>query len=407
MMTAGKTPRALPDRGGVVGSELLPIGRRVAYWRGRRKMSQQVFADRLGKSKSWVDKIERGARSLDKVSTIQDISTVLRIDRAVLLGRDVQLSDVDEQAEGVDRIRAALSTYVPPAAQVARNVEHAWITYQHARYPQLTGGLPELLIGTQRSYAHEPGPGRVPLVEAYRVTAALLVKLGAAELAWLAADRAMTVATGDPVLVAAAAVQLGQVLRATGRARSAVSTMRAAAYRIAPPDLDGAHAPRLSLCGALLVQAALAAARHGDDHATADLLDEAADLAARVGDGHDHDHHRTGFGPTAIAAARAVAALELGDAGEAVAWHEKTIGRDGWRWLPAEHRAAHLVDAARAYLQADDPATAGRVLLDADHTAPAEVRHRPAAREVLAEVTRNPDAPATVVQLSATLGVSA
>ena len=38
----------------------LPIGRRVAYWRTRRKMSQQVFADRLGKSKSWVDKVERG-----------------------------------------------------------------------------------------------------------------------------------------------------------------------------------------------------------------------------------------------------------------------------------------------------------------------------------------------------------
>src|SRR5205807_9742759 len=45
----------------------LPIGRRVAYWRGRRRMSQQVFADRLGKSKSWVDKVERGVR--DRKST--------------------------------------------------------------------------------------------------------------------------------------------------------------------------------------------------------------------------------------------------------------------------------------------------------------------------------------------------
>ncbi|MQA28059.1 MAG: helix-turn-helix domain-containing protein, partial [Micromonosporaceae bacterium] len=44
--------------------ETLPIGRRVAYWRQRRKMSQQVFADRIGKSKSWVDKVERGARRL-------------------------------------------------------------------------------------------------------------------------------------------------------------------------------------------------------------------------------------------------------------------------------------------------------------------------------------------------------
>ncbi|WP_343871410.1 helix-turn-helix transcriptional regulator, partial [Dactylosporangium roseum] len=48
----------------------LPIGRRVAYWRNRRKMSQQVFADRLGKSKSWVDKVERGVRRLDKFSVV-------------------------------------------------------------------------------------------------------------------------------------------------------------------------------------------------------------------------------------------------------------------------------------------------------------------------------------------------
>ena len=48
----------------------LPIGRRVAYWRTRRKMSQQVFADRLGKSKSWVDKVERGVRRLGKFSVV-------------------------------------------------------------------------------------------------------------------------------------------------------------------------------------------------------------------------------------------------------------------------------------------------------------------------------------------------
>ena len=45
-----------------------PVGRRVAYWRNRRKLSQQLFADRLGKSKSWVDKVERGVRRLRAAS---------------------------------------------------------------------------------------------------------------------------------------------------------------------------------------------------------------------------------------------------------------------------------------------------------------------------------------------------
>ncbi|MER5701002.1 helix-turn-helix domain-containing protein [Micromonospora sp. NPDC002296] len=397
-------------------SELLPVGRRVAYWRGRRKLSQQVFADRLGKSKSWVDKVERGVRSLDKVSTLQDIAAVLRIDTAILLGRDAQPAALTERAEGVERIRAALSTYeialgrqatrhpVLPADRLAREVAHAWVTYQHARYPQAIDLLPQLLTDAQRTHAEDPAAGRVSLVEAYRVATSLLVKLGEADLAWLAVDRAMATATGDRVLVSAAAVQLGQVLRASGRTRAAKSATLAAAYRIAPPDPDDGTPAELSLCGTLLVQAALAAARHGDDQATADLIGEAADMAARVGDGHDH--HRTAFGPTAVDLARAAAALELGNAHDAVAWHEKTTKRDAWRWLPVEHRAAHLLDAARAYLQADDPANAGRTLIDADRTAPAEIRHRPAGREVLAQVARDPHAPATIIQLAAALGVT-
>ena len=66
----------------------LPIGRRVAYWRGRRKMSQQVFADRLGKSKSWVDKVERGVLRLDKFSVVYEIADILQLDVQILLGRD-------------------------------------------------------------------------------------------------------------------------------------------------------------------------------------------------------------------------------------------------------------------------------------------------------------------------------
>ncbi|HEY0002872.1 MAG TPA: helix-turn-helix domain-containing protein, partial [Actinoplanes sp.] len=89
----------------------LPIGRRVAYWRGRRKMSQQVFADRLGKSKSWVDKVERGVRRLDKFSVVYEIADVLQVDVQLLLGKDVErrpeTQNCIDQVE-VEEIRAAL-----------------------------------------------------------------------------------------------------------------------------------------------------------------------------------------------------------------------------------------------------------------------------------------------------------
>ncbi|SCL57908.1 helix-turn-helix domain-containing protein [Micromonospora yangpuensis] len=391
----------------------LPVGRRVAYWRARRRLSQQVFADRLGKSKSWVDKVERGVRALDRVSTLQDVAAVLRIDTAVLLGCDARPVEVTTRAEELEGVRSALSRYeiplgrppgarpVLPADRMARQVAHAWTTFQYARYRHLLGLLPGLLTDVHHCHAADSAGGRVPLVQVYRVTAAVLVKLGEPDLAWLAADRAMTVATGDRTLVAAAAVQLGQVLRAAGRVRVAKSAMLAAAYRVAPPEHgDGPH---LSLCGTLLVQAALAAASDGDDSTTADLLDEAAALAAQVGDGLDH--HRTGFGPTAVALARTTAAVDLGDAGQAIAWHDSGIRRDGWRWLPTEHRAAHLIDTARAHLHTNDPHAAGRILAEADRTAPAEVRHRPAGRDLLARIAHEPDVPATITHLATRLGI--
>ncbi|MEV6692174.1 helix-turn-helix domain-containing protein [Micromonospora sp. NPDC051196] len=394
-----------------MAGDSVPIGRRVAYLRVRRKLSQQSFADRLGKSKSWVDKVERGVRSLERVSTIRDVAAVLRVDTATLLGRDVKPTELAERSEGVARIRAALATYemalgsrsrrdVMSPDLLAREVEHGWITYQYARYPHLVELIPALLAEVHRAQAHGPEAARVLVMEAYRLTAALLVKLGEVNLAWLAADRAMAAATGDRVLLACAAVQLGQVLRASARARS---VMLAAAYQIAPADLETGSPQELSLCGSLLVQAALIAAGAGDERVAGELLDESAEMAAQVGDGNDY--YRTAFGPTAVELARVAAAVELGDGPGAVSRHSEAVERDGWRWLPVEHRAAHLVDTARAYLQIDDQANAARLLIQADSIASAEVRHRPAARELLAQVARDPDAPATIAQLALDLGV--
>ncbi|MBM0204275.1 helix-turn-helix transcriptional regulator [Micromonospora sp. STR1s_5] len=384
----------------------MPIGRRVAYLRVRRRLSQQSFADRLGKSKSWVDKVERGVRSLERVSTIREIAAVLRVDAAALLGRDVQPAGVAERREGVAQIRAALSAYpmafgrptdreVMSPDRLAREVRHAWMIFQHARYPRLVELLPTVVTEVHRAHAQDPQAGRAAVVEAYRVTAALLVKLDEGSLAWLAADRAMSAAAGDRVLLACAAVQLGQVLRASARAGP---VMLAAASQIAPGTPE-----EMSLRGSLLVQAGLIAARAGDDRVVGELLDEAAELAAQVGDGQDH--YRTAFGPTTVELAWVAAAGDVGDGPQAVARHEKAIGRDGWRWLPVEHRAAHLIDAARAYLLTDDSANAARVLLRADSVAPAEIRHRPSARDVVAQVARDPTAPATITQLAINLGV--
>ncbi|MCX4473595.1 helix-turn-helix domain-containing protein [Micromonospora sp. NBC_01655] len=392
----------------------LPIGRRVAQWRARRRMTQQMLADRLGKSKSWVDKVERGVRALDRFSVIQDLAEVLRVDTTALLGRDARPA-TSTGVEGVDGVWAALGCYdmfpagqgrrpMVPVRELGRRVEHAWLTYQHAHYPQLVRLVPDLIGGARSAHTAAGDEVTGLLVQVYRVTASVLVKLGEPDVAWLAADRAVTVAAGDPVWTAVAAVPLGQALRGAGRGRLASAATIAAAHRITATVPHDASPTELALRGTLWVEAALAAASYRDARSVAEWIGQAAEIAERVDDGQDH--HRSGFGPAAVQVARVAAAVELGDGGEAVVRHEEAVRMNGWRRLPVEHRAAHLVDAARAYLQVGDLLRAGRVLTEADRIAPAEVRLRPLARTVIAEVARCRPVPAGVAHLATAIGLT-
>ena len=122
----------------------LPIGRRVAYWRARRRMSQQLFADQIGKSKSWVDKVERGVRRLDKFSVLYEIADVLKVDPQALFGgeshRQPDSVNCVDQVE-VEEIRAALENYdqvvaffEPPMVEqvsldeLRKAISYAWAT---------------------------------------------------------------------------------------------------------------------------------------------------------------------------------------------------------------------------------------------------------------------------------------
>ncbi len=64
-----------------------------------------------------------------------------------------------------------------------------------------------------------------------------------------------------------------------------------------------------------------------------------------------------------------------------------------------------VIDAARGFLRAGDPANTARVLLNAEQLAPYEVRRRPVGRDVLAEVARDPKAPAVIAELALSLGM--
>ncbi|MBG6104310.1 MULTISPECIES: hypothetical protein [Micromonospora] len=156
--------------------------------------------------------------------------------------------------------------------------------------------------------------------------------------------------------------------------------------------------------GTLLLQAALAAVGCGESRRADELTDRAAAVAANLR-GYDDQHH-TSFGPIAVELARVLVAASRGDAVEAVRRHPVIVRREAWRRLPAEYRGAYLVDVARAYLQVGDVRGAARAVVDADSVAPAEVRCRPLARTVIADVARAQPAPAGVARLANLVGLT-
>ncbi|GID50379.1 hypothetical protein Aca07nite_76540 [Actinoplanes capillaceus] len=235
----------------------LPLGRKIAYWRGRRKMSQQVFADRMGKSKSWVDKVERGVRRIDKFSVIYDIADVLQVDVLLLLGRDAvpmaEPSNCLSQVH-IEEIRAALERYdhmsaffqkspsSPSLPDLRQAVSQAWQTYQHAKYGMLARALPKLLQdGQTADSAHANSPHAQAaanlLGQIYQIASSVLRKVGEHELSWFAADRAIAVSqrsrdhllatlTSNQLLIGTAALTAPQHPLKVGRFQTVIDLSR-------------------------------------------------------------------------------------------------------------------------------------------------------------------------------------
>jgi transcriptional regulator with XRE-family HTH domain len=404
----------------------LPIGRRVAYWRTRRKMSQQVFADRLGKSKSWVDKVERGVRRLDKFSVVYEIADVLQLDVQLLLGKDPQrrpdsINCID-QVE-VEEIRAALERYdqisayfhappEPPALpEMRKAVGHAWLTYQHAKYGVLARALPKLLRDAQAADTALAGSSSSPdaahlLGEVYQIASSTLRKLGECELAWLAGDRSIAVAqrADDPLLAGTATYRVALALLSMGRARPALEVNVNIANRLATGDGSAPEPERLSVYGILLLQASMAAARIGDMATVRDLLAGAEEAAKLIGS--DQNHYWTSFGPTNVQLHRVATAVEMGEGRLAIDVHE-SMDIDAFGALMPERRAHHYLDVARGYALVGDVSKASEMLLEGDRLAPSEIRCRPLAREVLSDILRRTRGapPPPVAELAEHMGV--
>jgi transcriptional regulator with XRE-family HTH domain len=399
----------------------LTIGERVAWYRRRRGMSQEVLAGRVDRTVDWLSKVENNRIDLDRLSVIKSLADVLDVALADLVAEPSLMQwTSDSGMRTVPALRAALMDYrkvtpfgasasgvePPSVADLQHELSTLWEAYQAARFGYVTGRLPSLLAHAEAAVDAFTGSqldaARRVLGLAYQLAAVQLTKIGEADLAWIAADRGLSAAraAGDIVVIGTLLRSVTHALQATGRYREAVQLTSDAANYL-EPNLSKATPEMLSVYGTLFLAGSIAAARANDAITTRSFLQAADEAATRLG--QDANHLWTAFGPTNVAIHRVATAAELGDVQVAV-----DLGpRVDTTGLPMERRVRHALEVARAYSTWNRGDDALATLLDAEKMAPEQVRYHVMSRQlVLTWVRQNKTKPsATLVDLARRLDV--
>lgn len=373
-------------------------GERIAYHRKRLGLSQVEFAALIGRSDSWVSQVERGVRAVDRMSVLQTVAEVLGVNAAELSGTEHDDADAAERPEEVETMRLVLTGH-PAIAVVLGSQSHAltserlaelrelrdrtWLAVHGSRYvelaPLVASVIPELEQAVRvGGNAELTAAARGLLSDTYQAVAAAMAKLGAADAAWIAADRAAFAAEmlHDRLAVAASLFRMAHAfltLGETGQARAVAKTV------IEGLDQRAAREPlpeTLSLCGAFHLVLGIAAARDNDRLQAHWHLDRAREIADRLG--ADRNDFGTEFGPTSVSLHAVRVAVELGDGGEALDLARR-IESGG---LSAERQARYNIDLAQAHAMRRQIGEALRCLEEAERLTPEQTRTHRVARAV-------------------------
>lgn len=378
------------------------IGRRVRYWRERRHLDRQTFADRVGRSTSWLDKIESGERALVRLPMIERVAEVLSIEPEVLT--DTAAADRAEtcvDVSEVQAIRTALSAYpalggvttegLRPLATVLRQAEYLDLAWTTSRFTVVARHLPALIGEAQCHVLTAKGADQLDahrtLVTTYRLASSMLLKFEANHIAWLAADRAMhtAISTDDTWSLARATRSVARAMTASDQRTEAVTALLAMTDRMRPELTQDAD-NLLALFGMLFLAASITAAESEDTGMALAMHKEATAAAERLRP--SHATHNTFFGPTNVAIHRVAALVRLHESGPALEF-ARTIDPARVARLSPERKVNFLLDLVEAHASTADYPQAVRLLGQAEQTAPEEVHCRPLAHGLLRSLLHN------------------
>lgn len=377
-------------------------GERIAYHRKRLGLSQVEFAGLIGRSDSWVSQVERGVRAVDRLSVLQKVADTLSVPVDELRGAEPDDAEAADRPEAFEALRLALTGHPainvvlgsPPKAltderlsQLRSQREQVWQMVHASRYSELAPLIADLIPELEQAVRADASPelveaARELLTDTYQAVAAMMAKLGETDAAWIAADRAAFTAEmlRDPFAVAASLFRMAHAfltLRQPGQAQTVASAV------ITGLEQRAEREPRmetLSLCGAFHLVLAIAAARDNDRAQAHKHLDQAREIADRIGE--DRDDFGTEFGPTNVALHAVGVAVELGDAGQAL---DLARDIDPGRLSP-ERQARYDIDLAQAHAMRRQIGEALRCLEEAERLTPEQTRTHRVARAVAREL---------------------
>src|SRR4051794_1555493 len=229
----------------------MTIGQRVAFYRRRRGLSQEVLAGLVGKTAEWLRKVETNRAELDRLSVIRTLASALDVALGDIVG-EPSLFDWSEETgqQTIPALRAALRDYrhlspllarqrqrdeQPPLRELERDVADLWDSYQRSRYGELARRLPLLINECLTAERNLDGDDRLRAhtLTAYthQVATLFLTKLGETDLAWIAASRGLAAANAsqDHVAIGSLSRAAAHALTTNGEYREARDVGAAAA----------------------------------------------------------------------------------------------------------------------------------------------------------------------------------
>jgi transcriptional regulator with XRE-family HTH domain len=372
------------------------VGEQIAYHRKRLGLSQVELAGLIGRSDSWVSQVERGVRSIDRLSVLQKVADTLGVPISELRNGDPGDGEPsDTRPEAFESLRLTLTGHPatitalggPPNAMTEDRLSslrkvhgQVWPLVHASRYNELAPLVADLVPDLEtavraKGSAEQAREAHELLSDTYQAVAAMLAKIGEGDAAWIAADRAAFAAesTHNPLAVAASLFRMAHVFLSLGQLSQVQTVASATASGL---DQQETTPEVLSLRGAFRLVLAIAAARDNDRIQAYSYLDQAREIATLIGE--DRNDFGTEFGPTNTALHAVAVAVELGDAGQAL----QLAGDIEPKHLSAERQARYSIDLAQAHAMRRQIGESLRYLQLAEELTPEQTRSHRIARTV-------------------------